>query len=132
MRVRLLLPPPEVSRETFEETTGLREGEMITAETNTTVTKNPPGAAVPAIEENWRVDGREVAEETAVIICGNEVARQIVSPLRVHHLGTAEVQNFYQAAGREEEIETHPLIAIAEDRDRDLVRSNNRILMTYV
>ena len=116
MRVRLLLPPPEVSRETFEETTGLREGEMITAETNTTVTKNPPGAAVPATEENLKVGGREVVEEIVV----NEAARQIVSPLSVRPRETAEVRNFCQAAGREEEIETkgHPLIAIAEDQDR--------------
>ena len=91
---------------------------MITAETNTTVTKNHPGAAVPATEENLKVDGREVAEETAVTICGNEVARQIVSLLHVHHLGTAEVQNFLVVVGPDEEIETHPLIAIAEDRDR--------------
>jgi len=130
VRVRQLSPPPEVSRETFEETTVLREGEMITAETNTTDTKNPPGAAVPAIEENLKVDGREVAEEAG--IRGNEVARQIVSPLRVRHLETAEVRNFCQVAGREEEIETHPLIAIAEDQNRDLVRAKIRILMTYV
>ena len=118
MRVRLLSPPPEVSRETSEETIVLREGEMITAETNTTVTKNPPGAAVPATEENLKVDGREVAEETAVIICGNEVARQIVSPLSVRPQEIAELPNFLAVVGPDEEIETHPLIAIAEDRDR--------------
>ena len=130
MRVRQLSPPPEVSRETFEETTVLREGEMITAETNTTVTKNPPGAAVPAIEENLKVDGREVAEEAG--IRGNEVARQIVSPLHVRHLETAEVRNFCQVAGREEEIETHPLIAIAKIKIEIWSELIIRILMTYV
>ena len=37
---------------------------MITAETNTIVTQNPPGAAVPAIEENLKVDGREKGQDT--------------------------------------------------------------------
>lgn len=65
-------PPLEVSHVTFAEATTAETAEIIrldlqgsgkiTGEMITVTTKSLQGGVVLAIEENWRVDGREAAE----------------------------------------------------------------------